>query len=792
MKTYRLSNLSRRLRFHKPSISFAKNMAGVLIAAAFVLVTVARICAQSEPVYTQYPGASWIPPGNIPYPYTASPMDLAAAKSDYNSSFLGSAGYLLEFTNNGIYVFNGGAEVNYASQLQFWCSNPLDLADGTCSTTSTTPVYDPQVSYNRHSGHWIVAALWGPDAAHLGEWLFVGASQTADPKGAFYVHPYGACTDFPNTHGDRPTMGISHAYGGVQGRAVIDVKCYDQTGHWAGDEIWDIQINKLQNGVSTPAVKHFAEDVYDMTPVNHYGSGAAVVLSSLQDQPNNPPSELLAPAVTVWKLVPNSAGAASDSAPSRVTVLSTPGPISGALGVNAPLLCANSSSCTVKLDLLDTDDGGAVNTYTSGDNIFATSFAAGSPNSSDSAYYVVAANLHTGTYGYDDRGFLDAQVAYPTANIDSDDELVVNWTQFPAGSPPASAPDSGVDLWQLHPLAQLQNNYVGGWALQYSEAPYANTADGPCLGGTACRWGDYNANLFDDSCAALNAGLTSECNLFWEVTEYTTNPVSGQTQENSDVTALYDTPLSNEGIRFEGNQNVEAECAGSPCSITFNAPPGTQAGDLLLVALSAPFATGSLPSLPPGWTALGFINHNGNQNFLSYDGQGLNETGWLLAYTYGSQNPEPGQYSFSEKILTGSEVGGELLVYRGVDTGSLNFSAWGFGSSGVDNATVTVGPVSAPANNELVALFKNLGDDYYDGSEYTGGVSFSTIAGSPALTPVTGMEILGPDLWTIFAADVSTGGGGNFGPYSTTATAPTGSSVAVPLGWLVLLPSEEK
>ncbi len=243
---------------------------------------------------------------------------------------------------------------------------------------------------------------------------------------------------------------------------------------------------------------------------------------------------------------------------------------------------------------------------------------------------------------------------------------------------------------------------------------------------------------------------------------------------------------------FLGNQNVESECDSSPCGITFNAPAGSQAGDLFLVALSADNATGILTPLPPGWTALQFINQGGSQIFNSYDSS-FNETGWLLAYVYGSVNPDPGQYSFSAGITyPDDEVGGELLAYRGVNTSSLNFSAWGFGNYG-DNQTVSVGPVPATANNELVALFLNASDDYCPVNSQTciddgSTVSFSPISGSPPLTPLTGMAITGG--WTGFAADAWSGSGGTFGTYATTATSSTpGFNGYMYLGWLVLLPT---
>jgi hypothetical protein len=338
-------------------------------------------------------------------------------------------------------------------------------------------------------------------------------------------------------------MGISVGYNSIPGRAVIDVSCYASSGQWVGDEVWDFQIDQLQNGTSAPAFHHFPEGVFEMRPVTHRDStGNAVYLSSLRLNPNNASSSVT-PAITVWKIVPSSGGAASDSAPAVVGTFTGPGPISSMQAPLIPLQCANSTSCTVLLDLADTNNGLVqLNAYNS-DHYFATSFSAAIPNSGASEYYVLAANVSTGTFGFGEEGFAGAQVSYSTATIDEDNEMVVNWTQFP--NPATTPPSTGVDLWDYIPATGLNSDFVKGWLIDSSAAPYANTVNSPCEG-IQCRWGDYSASIYDDSCAAEAAGLTTECDLFWEVTEYTTNPASGETQQNSNVTALYDTVLSND------------------------------------------------------------------------------------------------------------------------------------------------------------------------------------------------------------------------------------------------------
>ncbi|HVA68664.1 MAG TPA: hypothetical protein VNF45_05085 [Candidatus Binataceae bacterium] len=230
-------------------------------------------------------------------------------------------------------------------------------------------------------------------------------------------------------------------------------------------------------------------------------------------------------------------------------------------------------------------------------------------------------------------------------------------------------------------------------------------------------------------------------------------------------------------------------CPRNPCTVTFGTPLGAQPGDLFLLALSATDALDYVPSVPQGWTILPFVNQSGSQNFQSSDAAGHREVAWLLAYKYGTLNPEPAQYSFSENVsltgINGDEFGGLLLRYVFANTSSLNYSAWGFGST-TDNQWVDTGTIPAPADQELVVVFKNLADDT-NGSEDASGVSFGFpySTNGDFLTIETPQTITG-DFWTGFAGDTYTyGGGGSFG-YSTEAS-PL-STIALPLSWMVLLP----
>jgi hypothetical protein len=157
---------------------------------------------------------------------------------------------------------------------------------------------------------------------------------------------------------------------------------------------------------------------------------------------------------------------------------------------------------------------------------------------------------------------------------------------------------------------------------------------------------------------------------------------------------------------------------------------------------------------------------------------------------YGSS--DTGSYTFSEQTTGVGEVGGLILAYRGVNGSAVaSLSAWGFGSS-ADGPTVTVGQISVPANNELVAVFKDGADDnctLAGCSEIAGtGDVYSQVSGPPVpLTSVTPTSFIG-SAWVGFAADIWNGNTRDFGPYSSGTTYLNSKVSTLPLGWEVLAP----
>ena len=321
---------------------------------------------------------------------------------------------------------------------------------------------------------------------------------------------------------------------------------------------------------------------------------------------------------------------------------------------------------------------------------------------------------------------------------------------------------------------------------------------------TACRWGDYNAQVLDYwSCDALNAGLTPECGLVWETSEYIYTPTSNvsfgngvpechanQECQASQIIALYDGDTSSENsIMFIGYSSAESECSGTgTCYLSISPPAGVRPGDVLIMAMAAAGAQQNVPNLPNGWNALGFVNQNGSQYVMSSDEYGNQGTGWLLSYVYGTLGSgEPGQYSFGEPA-SGGEIEGLMLAYRGVGTGNeAIFKAKGFGVTGNNNLSVSTGAISGKADQKLVAFFLQGGDECY-GSEFGGANNFTapTPSGLNVMTPLT----ISGDAFIGFAAQAFTGSGGTFGPHGSTVSAPTcgGVSASIPLAWMVLLP----
>lgn len=522
------------------------------------------------------------------------------------------------------------------------------------------------------------------------------------------------------------------------------------------------------------------------------------------------------PELYVYKLKLGS-NASSDTLPafvSTVNSVSSPFTLAGVdvADMRQPYVAQTQEPglLPIWLEDLETDNGDVIENYNSCSggngchNFFATSFTAVAPDatmsngvytSGDSYYVPFVLNLYNGTSHTFVQPFLNAITSYSNAVIDSDDELWVNYTVFPFGFPPSVNEDE----YDYYPL-NSPPGYLNSYAVVDSAQPAAAECDS-----TRCRWGDYVAQTIDPSCDAFNAGDSPECGLAWNTSEYVYTPTqdvsfgsgvpdcpAGDECQASQVTAFHDsnTPDETDDITFVGYSNTESECpGGGKCYLSITPPAGVQQGDVLLVAMEAASATQYVPNLPYGWNALPFQNQGGSQNFNSYDIAGNKETGWLLTHVYGSAGAEPGQYWFSEPLVSPGELTGLMLAYRGVGTpDAASFLAKGNGATASDNTTVTTGKMTAVADEKLVTVFGDGGDEC--GPEFSGNIYFTTPTpgGLYVATPLT----VSGDVLAGFAAQAGTGGGGTFGPYSSTLTAPAcGNNLyGIPLAWMVLLPSE--
>jgi len=731
-------------------------------------------------------------------------MDLAAAVSDSDPNIPGSGDWLVQFTNNGLYTnsnkYSASGLTQIEDQWQFWC-NGSGLAD--CTKTDVFPrPYDTQVSYNWHVGRWIYAALSAASKNSAGGHLYLAATSSPDPTATPYRTSLTACSDiFTGTYGDNPIMGISHGGNGASGRVVVDLQCLDSSsGGYVGEEIFDVDISALQQGTlgstcAAPNCQIFCSNssnklcvnspnpyLYEKTrPVNNLGSSREIWLSSayiLNGQP----------ALFVYKLKPGATASVdtlSVHSPPGQANTPFPGPavsISNNGNPKAPQPnCGPGSNCEVLTDALDPDNGG-VQTNSAGSDIFATSFSAqNSVNGNNSHYFAFVLNTVNGNYNWIEQTQKGGMISYSNAAIDPDNELLVNYTTFTS-----SGSNTSVDIIDYSPISSA--SYVNSYPAIFGSTAELTSACSTTS--NVCRWGDYTTEIYDPACNAANAGYTSECGLFWTTAE---NTPDGTTQQ-SNVFALYDTVTQNDvgKITFINSSNTESECTSEPCAITFNAPSNVQNGDVLLAVISADFALDYLPALPTGWTALGFVNQSGSQNFTSFDPSGNRETGWALVHTYGSTSPETGQYTFTENVSPGAgEFGGLLLDYRGVNTSQLNYPAYGFNSGG-DAGYVQVGPIPVGASQQLVAVFKDGADDDMSG-ENTSGITYSSPVGyPPGLTAETPLTITG-DAWTGMAGDIWTGIGsgvnGNDFWYSSDVSAQGQTVIGLPLGWEVLLPT---
>lgn len=765
-------------------------------------------------------------------------MDLSAAVDST---------YMVQFTNAGMYVLNKttGSPVNAVGLWNFWCGvgvvgvNGLPLNDCPSSQpTAPSPIpIDVQIAHTSvyPGGRWVVTTM-SPDQTYL--WL--GISKTNDPLGSWHLWSFQGCQDYKNTptpypYMDQPILGVSRNRPGGPGRLVVDMTCWTSNTPPATvgpDDIYDFNLNWLAQGndVTAPpktfcAVSGAAcnvpsldvsQPIVEVRPVNHNigGGGSRGVLLSAVVVPNPSPctaGKCGTPRLWVYQLALGST-AASDGLNlyNKFTLTG----LTVAVEREPEVAQTETSGLQpIMVDELQTDDGDVIENDHNGDNYFATSFTALAPDatmsngvytSGDSYYVVFVLNLKNGNFHEFVSPVTGEIASYSNAVIDSDDELWVNYTLFPFSSPPLVNEDE-YDYYPLGGPPGYINTYRFVDSTQSGGIVAECTKNPPY-----CRWGDYNAQVIDGSCDAFNAtNLTPkppECGLVWGTSEYVYTPTNNvsfgsgvpeclATKEcqASQAIAFYDDTTTDDtnDIKFVGSSTTESECPnGGACSLSIYPPSGVEPGDVLLVAFAASDAGQYVPTMPSGWQALAFKNQSGSQNFNSYDKDGDKETGWLLTYVYGHLGKnEPSYYTFSERVATGGELTALMLAYRGVGTSDVgSFLAKGNGASASDNLTVTTGKVTAGADEKLVVVFHDGGDEC-GGADFSGDSTFSspTPSGLNMMTPLT----VSGNVLTGFAAQLSSGSGGTFGKYSSTVSAPAcPATFSIPLAWMVLLPSE--
>jgi len=378
-----------------------------------------------------------------------------------------------------------------------------------------------------------------------------------------------------------------------------------------------------------------------------------------------------------------------------------------------------------------------------------------------------------GGQGYDN---FFANSMDPSVAVNNRGDVLIGFSEVGVNSGFATSDLNSAYAFISNVRGILEQPYV----YAFGGGPYAKL-NGTTL--TSIPTGDYSHSGVDP-----NDGLT-----LWTTEGYAGQQITFPPQFATwdwQSSMAFVTPNS---IEFVEAQPVEKECSTNSCSVTVNIAPvfciqspcyGPTYGDVAVMILSAVDPGASLPTIPQGWTLLPINNQNNAQSVTSTDSCfGEKLTQWALAYKIDTNTT--GTYTFTIPTPpTSSCVGtvrGEfeafLSLYRGASGNLSNYLAYAYPYS-QDSASVTVGPVTVPSNSVLLNLFHTCADEQPEGRI----VSFSVPSGSPFLhveSPLTVNSVIS------FVADAPTGvSGGQFGPYSTTA-----SCASLAYGWQILVPS---
>ncbi len=171
------------------------------------------------------------------------------------------------------------------------------------------------------------------------------------------------------------------------------------------------------------------------------------------------------------------------------------------------------------------------------------------------------------------------------------------------------------------------------------------------------------------------------------------------------------SPSTPSGPTFLNLTPKETECPSSPCTVTFTAPPNSQAGDVFIATITTaiPSTLTQLSSIPAGWNYLTYQNL-GTTYMKTVDANwcDLRTYEWSLVHTYTGSN-DSGSYTFQfprhtlscNGVILSNELGGELTAYRGAcqnfetTKGTQILDLQGFPQS-TYSKTITVGPFTPP------------------------------------------------------------------------------------------------
>ena len=201
--------------------------------------------------------------------------------------------------------------------------------------------------------------------------------------------------------------------------------------------------------------------------------------------------------------------------------------------------------------------------------------------------------------------------------------------------------------------------------------------------------------------------------------------------------ALLLAPLAQAAISFVGGNGV---VSSTNTSLTFTAPTGTTAGDLMLVQLTVRGGSATTFAAPSGWTLL----RRDNNSLLAQ----------AVYYRFATAS-EPASYSWT--FSPSNRAVGAIAVYRGVDT-TTPIDASG-GQSNAASLSVTAPSITTTVANARLVGF------------------FGTANGNAAFTPPSGMNervdlgtSAGPNGATITVTDSTQAAAGATGTRTATAT----------------------